>query len=33
MINKNDAKTLALTIVGSVLAAYTINYLKRNKLL
>lgn len=29
MISQKDAKTVALTIVGSVLAAYTIKCLKK----
>ena len=32
-MTKQDVKKVALTVLGGVLAAYTINYLKRNKLL
>jgi hypothetical protein len=33
MMNKRDAKRIIITVVGGVLAAYAIKYLKGNKLL
>ncbi len=32
-MTKQDAKKIAITVVGAVFAAYTVKYLKKSKLL